>query len=795
MAGKRAVNIKASVLVFAVVLALALIVNGVLGVSGFEGVYKDALVSRYNIDGEYIKGRVEASLDLGKKISLLESSVMPLFSEVMQTSSGLEHLYITDVSDNILYTTRRVLAQSSIPFPYTHNTGESLRSGSPYVCEFLDSWFICIPLFTKGSLHTGTLYMEFSQKTVSSFISSCVSESVRTGLLIFFCAFVLYVILALLYGSRSRVENIISIVLLLLSQLFFAFANNRQYNNAISDVFNTNMTKLVQSIASELQQPLKSLSFANIGDVEGYLADRIAGSEQCSGIYIVDDNMQVLYQAGTQPVAEGEKIDYSNRDITIKSIPDTMAGSVSLVLRTNRRLINSILRDMALDSATIIIVALLFAFMLKNFWGLVEWRKDLLIRPADMDTDQEETALKLIQISTFIFMFAAYETLSFIPLYIKEVFDASGGNFFGLSAETAQSVPVSTYMAGIMISMFITLFAMKRMSVRKRYIAMAAIFVAGSCLTIASQELFLFSLARLICGFGFGGILLSTSSLVIEYTSARSRGAGFGTNAAAFASASIASIPVGGVIVNKFGYAAGIGVSIAFALLFLLFAVFCIPEQKRAASEGQGKNVSFAEFIRVFFSRHILVYIICVNIPFQIIYWGLFQFLLPLYMSDTMRLSQGNIGRILGIFSVISLFAASASRLADRIKNDKLLIFIGACVAGIAMVAFGMSGGGILLFIALMVAMGVDNLFIDSIEEVYLESGEVRGVSGENLLQSYKVIEKVLSVFIPSLTSLIIMQAGFNKSLLLVGIYSAGGALLFLLLGVNGRWRNSHAEK
>jgi len=65
--------------------------------------------------------------------------------------------------------------------------------------------------------------------------------------------------------------------------------------------------------------------------------------------------------------------------------------------------------------------------------------------------------------------------------------------------------------------------------------------------------------------------------------------------------------------------------------------------------------------------------------------------------------------------------------------------------------------------------------------------------SEENLLQSYKVIEKVLSVFIPSVISLIIVTAGFNVSMLVIGLYSAVGAALFLLFGRNGRWGKKDA--
>ncbi|MCR5763455.1 MAG: MFS transporter [Treponema sp.] len=787
--------------VFAVILALGLVVNGALGISGFEGVYRDALISRYNIDGKYIKSRIESNLNLGKKLYLLENTVRPLFSQVLDSSAGIEHIYVSDEHNEILYSSRSVISQQKIPFNYYEGEKEPSESNSPYSLKFLDSTFICIPLYSADSF-AGSLLMEFSQKYVASYIQQYSKFSLKTGMILFLVALVLYIIGCLAFSESESFENFFTVVLLLTSQIIFSVFNYNSYNNAISSIFNANMERLGHSVSTAIQDPLKmEETFDNMKDVDVYLAERISGNNQCSGIFIIDKDQKILYRAFNETRGDSsEVLDLTDSDITVVdlTVPDS-PYYYRLALRINRPLINSVLRDMALDSGTIIIVALIFAFILKSFIILIQNRKDILVIPKEMTPSQSRTALRLIEISTFVFMFAAYETLSFIPLYIQDVFRSSGSYFMGLSSETVESLPVTTYMIGIMIAMFFTLFVMKQISVRKRYVIMSAIFIAGSFLTIFSKDIVLFSISRLICGFGFGGILLSTSSLVIEYTSSRTRSAGFGTNAAAFASASISSIPIGGVVVNKFGYEAGILVSIFFAFAFLLFAMCCLPEKKRLRIKKNGKvvksrNVTLKDFFRVFFSRHVLTYILFINIPFQIIYWGLFQFLLPLYMSDTLKLSQGNIGRILGIFSVISLFAASVSRLSDKARNDKLLISLGACCAGIAMIAFGYGAGGFIMFIVIMVAMGIDNLFIDSIEEVYLESGHIKHVSEENLLQTYKVIEKVLSVFIPSVTSIIIVNSGFNKSLMVIGIYSAIGAVLFLLFGKNGRWEKKHEK-
>jgi predicted MFS family arabinose efflux permease len=284
----------------------------------------------------------------------------------------------------------------------------------------------------------------------------------------------------------------------------------------------------------------------------------------------------------------------------------------------------------------------------------------------------------------------------------------------------------------------------------------------------------------------------------MTYTDDASRSEGFGTNAAAYAAASICAIPVGGIVVNKFGYEAGIGLSIVFALLFLLFSFFCISKTRPVnntngaaeASATSGGTVNIKQFFSILFSRHILNYLFAMNLPFQLIYYGMFQFLLPLYMSNTLGMSQGNIGRLLSVYCVVSLAATWLSRFSDRFKNDKLILSFGALVAGIALVAFKfLPDGGMILFGIVIVAMGIESVSIDAIEEVYVSSGGIEGVSEENLLQTYKVIEKVLSIFIPTVTGLIIALSGFSSSMFIIGILSTVGAIVFYLLGKNGRWK------
>ena len=793
-----------SFVAFLLVFIVGLAVNGLLGLSGFESVYRDSLIRQYNVQGEFIKNRVESSLSLGKKLYLISDQVQSLFYEALERSGGISHIYITDKNEQVLYSTRSVMARNLLPFDCFEKNEEVTADSIPNTVTFGGSEYICIPLYDSDSVE-GCVIIEFPKQLITSYTVKMMRKIITIGLVLLGICSVFYLLFYLLLKNHQWGETFITVFLLLVSQLAFTWKAYSMYNHDISLIFNKNMTVMAKSVAEDLQKPLEYISGYNeLSRVPQYLAGRIAGNPQCSEIYITDSSYSVLTSSKADPSVwnTGVRLEKGNADLTFFPLTAS-SNSDYLVFQLNRPMINKILRDMALDSATIIIVALLFSFILKDFFILMQNKNSISKVVSEMSAFDEANALRLIKVSTFFFMFAAFETLSFIPLFIKEVFAKSPGILSVVDSNTAISLPVSSYMLGIMTAMFITIFALKNLSIRKRYILMSLMFIAGSVLTIASSDMLILIIARFIAGFGFGGVLLSTSSLVIAYTSSRTRSQGFGTNAAASASASIASISVGGVISSKFSYQTGIGVSIVFALFFLLFSLFCIKEQN-AKKESAAvpakvpvqKTLSAKQFFRVFFSRHILSYIVCINIPFQLIYVGLFQFLLPLYMSDTLLLSQGNIGRILCIFSIVSLGASSVSKFSDYFKNDKLLISFGAICVGIVMIAFNFwQAGGFIIFFALMFAMGIDNVFIDAIEEVYIESGQISGVDEENILQSYKTIEKVISVGIPTLTGVIISMMAFSGSMLVIGSYSLIGALLFIVLGKNGRQQKTGGQK
>jgi predicted MFS family arabinose efflux permease len=601
---------------------------------------------------------------------------------------------------------------------------------------------------------------------------------------------------------------VLVLAVLFASQIASTLVTGRYYAQAYTSVYDSNVAVLSQVVRKDLDKVLGyGVAIDHLKGCEEFLAQRLKGNPECSDMSVADSTGRILYHSGESGTAAATAGDLGKvvpdqmvLNLTPGSTPLAAGGLVwvrlaqgYLVLQINQKLITSHLTEQTMDSLTIAIVSLIMAFMLLE---LIRLRQSLeLLAPSRRAEMMEEgkTGPRFIRLASFIFTFGAFVPLAFLPQHIQRIYQASPLQLFNWNSDIIVSVPIAMYMVGITVAMLLSMFVLKLLSLRHRYVIVSVLFIIGSILTVYARDILILSLARFVAGMGFGGALLATTSLVTAYTDERTRSTGFGISAAGFAAATLCSVPIGGVIVNRLGTGAGLYTAVIFGALFLAFILAFLRGEERGETVSPAtvrRKLGFGQWLRILGSRHILTYTFFMNIPFQVLYWGLFQYVLPLYMSNSMGISEANIGRILSLFCIISLFAAFISRFADRLMNDKLFLATGGIVVGVALLLFNLipGGGGIVVFIAVIAAMGVQNLVVDSIEEVYISKGKVPvEVDDETLLQSYKTMEKVLSVFVPTLSGLLILAAGFNVGMFIIGAYTLAGAVLFLVSAVNGR--------
>ncbi|MBN2534315.1 MAG: MFS transporter [Spirochaetales bacterium] len=803
-----------SVINVSLIMVIALALNGILGVADFERSFRKSLINKFFIHANNLKTDIEASLNFGKPIYLFGNAMNKMFEESQKVEPDIKHLYVASIESEILYSTRDKVIGQVIPFRY--NTNYELSRDKQEVIIFVNSYFLSIPLYANSREWVGNIFLEFDKDIIAHKIKSAIIDIVKYSLIILAGTIVLIILAQLLLsriqkketgsspGNKKR-ELIIVFLILVLSQGIYSFYNYRFFKQTYLNVYNENISTLSLSISKDINKVLAyGLPIDRLKGAEFFLEKRLKGNPECSNLFITDLNGKILYKAGKDGIAsimeplgtgtpfqeeiinfkEEEKKEY--KVFYIKSLQSKNKTSGDLVLQINEQLINEKIFDILMDSGTIIIVSLIVAFMLLELMylitggGFIKRRKELI-------TLSDSDNFKIIRLTSFIFLFSAFVPLSFLPLHIKHIIDLNPVNFLNFTENTMISIPISSYMVGILFSMLLVVFVLQKTLIRQVYFIMISLYALGTFLTIISDNIVTLTIARFIAGCGFGGGLLNNASLVISFTSGENRSTGFGINASGFAAASICSIPIGGIIVNQLGFIAGYWVAFAFAIMALIFT-FCFIIKKEEHSETR-KKTSLKDFFSLLKNRNIMLYILFMNIPFQLIFVGLFQFFFPLYMKDTLDLSYANIGRILCIFSVISLFASLISRLSDKIKNDKLLLGSGAIIAGVSLVLFNvLPSWGFILFLIVMVAMGIDNTFVDSIEEVFISKEKNSKIIGEDsLLKIYKTYEKIISIFVPLLLVGLITLAEFSISMLIIGIYSLIGGLVFIIFAQNSR--------
>ena len=140
-----------------------------------------------------------------------------------------------------------------------------------------------------------------------------------------------------------------------------------------------------------------------------------------------------------------------------------------------------------------------------------------------------------------------------------------------------------------------------------------------------------------------------------------------------------------------------------FAVLFILFIINMVKSgSKELQKENQKQEkINFYDLIGIFSDKNVAANMLFTIIPFQLVYVGIFQYLMPLYMNRE-GISQANIGRILTIFGIVYLLVPFVSKRVDKMRNDKLFIGLGNMVIGLFLLLINVSSSFIIMIVIIM---------------------------------------------------------------------------------------------
>lgn len=817
------------------VLILSQAITFILAFSSFENTFKTSLVSRYQFFGTEMKKKIETSLNFGKPFYKYAGMDL-LFQEFISKDNNITDFYITDTNHTTLYATQEDLVGKPVPFlkktspSFSLNISEKqddAQSSTRFLIEKEKSTLIAFPLYLNQTKMVGTLYLEFSNQFVLKTIQETLKTNIRY-LVIFLIGFLLLLWFLLWLLSKKAhqtfvffkkrlsfkvLQYAVIIFVLLGSQITYTLFNISYFKKNYFALIDNNLHSFSKIVKENIQTYLDlGLKIERLKKLEFFLMDRVQAIPECESMMVLNTDNQVLY------LANQDKHMYSVLELDAKknfhSLEQKKEGIIELplifknevqgflLLKPNQTLIQEKAFNIFLDTITVVVIAMVFSLQLMALFSLIFYRsrkdnKDLLTRVEQ--EEKESRSMKIIKLASFIFFFGETIPLSFLPLYIQQLYLENPISFLGFSQEALLSIPISTFMFGVSIFVLATGSLSRKFSSRKIFLICVPFLVLGALFSSMATNIIQLAFFRFISGLGYGGSIITGISLVVENTHKGNRTAGFGYWSAGYAAGFICATAMGGVIAERLGFRAGLLVSSLFGVLFGLFVFFFVQKKSikkiilESAPVAKVKN-SLKDFVALFKNQSLMIALFCVSVPVQMAFIGVFQYSFPLYMG-TMGISPSNIGRLLTIYALISLLTPYIGKLADKYRNEKIFIIIGNLISGLALLLFMVSQDIIMLIFVIM-AIGVGGTFVDATEEAYITSSKEAKTMGEaRLLSIYTTYEKIIAILVPIIAGALINILGYSQSIALMGGFILIGVFFFALFSKNLRQLHSQKEE
>lgn len=805
------------------VLAVAQALGAVLSVSSFEKTFRESLLSKYRILAGELKRQVERDVDFGRPIYLL-GGASKMFDSILARDGNIAALYVCLPDGKVLYSTdpastgRRMAGSPAFPALKAAEAAEEYLTAQEG-----ESNFVSAPVRYGGDSLVGMVRLRYEESVVDDKVRSLYLENLRIIVPVLVVAAALMTLLLGLSESLAEkgrlklapaVRRTLAIgAALLVAQGSYAALSDRLTERGYIALFEDNVDAMGRILKADLDRVIGyGVPIGRLNGAETLLERNRARTREADSLAIVAPDGRRLYAAspsGTfsvlaaQGATPGAKASLEQSSVRrVLPLGPESAPKAFLVVDVNERLIDDRLREALLDVLTILMVSLVLGFELMRMLTVLVRDSDgapsgdAAGAAAGGAEEEHRRSLQVVRVVSFVFFFAALVPLSFLPAYIEGIYLHDPVSILGLSRESIVGLPIATYMLGVTIFVPIVGFLSTRLSIRRIFFISGGIFLAGTLATAFAPGIFWLSVARLVAGLGYGGIVINGSNLVVASTTERNRSTGFGSWSAGFAAATICAISIGGVIVNRLGYQVGIYVATGAAVCLLLLVGFYVARRRPGAREETASREGLKSLIRLFklFKNHSLAAnLLFSSIPFSLAYVGVFQYILPLYMGKT-GISAADAGRLLTLYGLISLATPLVSRLADRRRNEKAIIVTGNLITGLSLVAFFAAitlfnaGAPYLVLAFVLLGMGFGGMMLDASEESFLTASREAVELGEaNFLGLYTTFEKVLSIAVPIIAGLLVATIGYSGSVGVIGAFTLAGAGIFALTARNLR--------
>ncbi len=413
--------------------------------------------------------------------------------------------------------------------------------------------------------------------------------------------------------------------------------------------------------------------------------------------------------------------------------------------------------------------------------------------PSEGGGSQRDIALlDLVKPVFFVAVFLEHLNYAFLPQFMHEVVAESG-----LSSGYA-SAPFTAYYLCFALALIPAGHYAQNWSARPLMYGGLILAAFGVFAMALPTDFYIVTTARAVSGIGQGMLFIGVQSYILAIASPGGKTRGAAIIVFGFQGGMISGMAIGSLLVTYMGAQGVFTLGGLIATGMALYAITVLPSTapRRVAEIGMG--ATFRRLGRdvgqVLRSMHFLQTMFFIGIPAKAVLTGIIIFALPLLLAHK-HYAQEDIGQIIMVYAAGVVLASSwVSRLVDRTGKTDTILFWGAVISGVGLMAIGLidwdglnrgDDGGLLVTMVLIIGVatvGVAHGFINAPVVTHVAESELASKIGPtSVTATYRFLERIGHVAGPMIVGQMFLYWGQSAlNLMWIGVAIALLGILFL---------------
>jgi len=795
----KAKNMRIRILALVILmLILAQAFNGSLSISAFEKLYVNSLISSYRVIAKDLQRNIESAVRFGKPLDKF-LGINALFKELQSNIPDLDNVSISLPDGKVIYSISQDIVGSTLPdvLHIDFSKPGQIQIDPNHAIEYDERYHILLPIKSRMKSWVGTIDISFKESLINDKIRSIIIENLKKlGITTVIAAVILAVALSFWVSfSKGTIQKfrIYVIVLIVLggAQAIYSVFNVQFFQNNYIEVTRNKAETLTKLLKDDIEYLLaKGIRINRLIKIDQLLSEIIQATPEIEDMRILNQEKELLYLADINGVVNVQKLT-EKKSIGVDTSQDSALYEILLPVRKGeaieghirvqlyRKVIGEKIKEIILDSLTVVIISLLFVVELL-FFLLIFIRKQLqTVHGQEREADASE-AYTIIRPAAFMFIFAADLSVSFLPLHMENLYEP----ILGLSKDIVIGLPISVEMFFVGISLVIAGRWMDKKGWQTPFLFGILLCSIGALLSSLAGNAYHFIASRGILGFGYGMSWMAAQGFIFTKTDITMRARGLSYLVAGIYAGSICGGAAGAMLAERIGYGPVFIVAMGIMMLIIPFVLLFMKQYYGRPEQDERKKderLKLSQYFKFIFNRNIFSLLIFSSMPAGLTLVGFLYYVSPIYLNR-IGTSQSNIGRALMVYGLFMIYLAPVvSRFVDRSTNKKLYIALSGVLGGIGMLVFNFYSGLFAIVLAIFMLSLASSFGFASQSVFALNLKITQDIGTGKAMGIYRAVERLGQVLGPICIGAIIAIIGVEKGITVIGAIYVTLTLLFIL--------------